>query len=304
MDDRTTFATPNAGARRSPGAAGPVLLDGRRLARERTPGLAARAAQTAQRRGRPPRLLLVAFAGPDGRAPSAELKLRACASVGVEATPILLAAGAGTDDVRRAIADGLAAHSPDAVFVEFPFPEGVDGDAVMAFVPEPLDVDVMTPGRIRRYLDEGAGVPPLTVAAALALLDRYDVSVAGLDGIVIAEPSPFAEMFRAALARRDARMRPLVPPTAPDLARQIGAAKLVVAAAARPGLIDSAMLAPGTVAIDGGYYNPGGRGDIDLAGGTSHLAALAPVPGGLGPMTVSMLLERTIEFAASPRIVS
>jgi len=303
MDDLSTYAAPGAGVRHSPGAAGPVLLDGRRLARERAPGLAARAAETARQRGRPPQLLLVAFAGPDGRAPSAELKLRACQQAGIGAAPILLPAGAGTDDVRRAIADGLAAHAPDAVFVEFPFPEVVDGDAVMASVPESLDVDVMTPGRIRRYLDEGAGVPPLTVAAALALLDRYGVSVAGLDGIVVAEPSPFAEMFRAALARRGARMRPLLPPTAPDLPEQIGAARLVVAAAARPGLIDSALLAPGTVAIDGGYYNPGGRGDIDSAGGTAHLAALAPVPGGLGPMTVSMLLERTIEFAASPRIV-
>src|SRR5690606_10559694 len=102
-------------------------------------------------------------------------------------------------------------------------------------------------------------------------------------------------MFRAALARRGARMGPLVPPTAADLAERARAARLVVVAAARPGLVDSATLAPGTVAIDSGYYNPGGRGDIDTAGGTAHLAALAPVPGGLGPMTVSMLLERTIE---------
>lgn len=303
MEDPTTTHAPGSGARVPAQAAAAVLLDGRRLAEERAPGLAARAERVARERGRPPRLLLVAFAGPDGRAPSAEIKLRACAATGIEVAPRVLPASATTDDVRRAIAEGLAAHAPDAAFVEFPFPDGVDGDAVMAAVPEPLDVDVMTPGPIRRYLVEGAGAPPLTVAAALALLDRFGVSVAGMDGIVISEPSPFAEMFAAALERRGARMRPLVPPTAPDLRARVHEARLVVAAAARPGLIDARALAPGTVAIDAGYYNPGGRGDIDTTAGTAHLAALAPVPGGVGPMTVSMLLERVIEFAATPRIV-
>ena len=303
MEDPTTIPVPGDGARVPAHAARAILLDGRRLAEERAPGLAARAAHIAQERGRPPRLLLIAFFGADGRAPSAEIKLRACAAVGIEVAPVLLPDDATTDYVLRSVAAGLAEHAADAAFVEFPFPDGVDGDAVMAQVPESLDVDVMTPGRVREYLEKGAGAPPLTIAAALALLDRYDVSVAGLDGIVVGEPAPFNEMFRVALERRGARMRPVVPPHAPDLGACVREARRVVASAARPGLIDSGTLAPGTVAIEAGYYNPGGRGDIDTTAGTAHLAALAPVPGGVGPMTVSMLLERVIDFAATPRIV-
>lgn len=280
----------------------PVILDGRRLSRERAPGLAARAARVARERGRPPCLALVAFAQEDGRAPFAERKMRACEEAGVRVAARILSGRATTDDVRRAIAELLedAGHdggAPDGVFLEFPFPPGIDERAVMAAVPESLDIDVMTEGCVHRYLVEGLGPPPLTVSAGLELLDRYEVDVAGMDGLVVGDDSPFARMFAAALARRGARMRPITPADAPNLDQRVEAAQLVVAAAGRPGRIRAETLAPGAVAIDVGYYNPGGRGDIDLSGGIAHLTALAPVPGGIGPMTVSKLIERIIEFA-------
>ncbi|HEX7119363.1 MAG TPA: tetrahydrofolate dehydrogenase/cyclohydrolase catalytic domain-containing protein [Longimicrobiales bacterium] len=284
-------------ARRGARPGEPIRMDGRRLARARAARLAARAAAVLKRRGRPPRLSLIAFAGPDGRAANAERKVRACTAAGVAVAPRVLSAGTATGAVRAAVAAALADDAPDAVFVEFPFPPDVDGDAVMECVPEALDVDVMTPGRIRRYLEDASGPPPLTVTAALELLDGYAVDVAGLAGVVVAEVAPFAEMFRTALARRGARMAPVVPPTAPDLEDRLREARLVVVAAGSPGLVRAASLAAGAVAIDAGYFNPGGRGDIDVTGGTAHLAAFAPVPGGIGPMTVSALVERVIEFS-------
>ena len=74
-------------------------------------------------------------------------------------------------------------------------------------------------------------------------------------------------------------------------------AQLVVVTAARPGLVRAVDHAEGAVVIDVGYYNAGGRGDVDVTGGTAHLRALAPVPGGIGPATIAMLVERVIEFA-------
>ncbi len=78
---------------------------------------------------------------------------------------------------------------------------------------------------------------------------------------------------------------------------QVGRHRLVVVAAGRPGAVSAQAMAPGTVAIDLGYHNTGGRGDIDTTGGFDHLRAIAPVPGGIGPMTVSVLIERTIAAA-------
>lgn len=276
---------------------GPVILDGARLARERADGLAARAAAVTRARGRAPRLALLAFSKGDAGPAYVPRKVRACASAGVAVAPLLLPWDATTEAARDALTRMIETEPLDAIFVEFPFPAHVDGEEIVAAVPERLDVDVMTAGRVRRYLEDRTGPPPLTVAAALELLDRLGVDIAGRDGVLVADAFPFTIMFREALSRRGAVMRPLLGPGARDLAAAVRDAGLVVAAASSPGLLGSGDLAPGAVAIDAGYFNPGGRGDIDTSAGIGHLGALAPVPGAIGPMTVSMLVERVIAFA-------
>lgn len=276
-------------------------MDGRTLAGERVPASAARAAAVAARVGRPPRLALVAFAEPDRRPPYIARKVRACAEAGVEARPLILPHDASTAESRLALEEILQTEPVDAVFVEFPFPTQVDAEEIVAAIPPRLDVDVMTPERTRRYLEEGEGPPPLTVSAGLALLDRFDVDVAGLDGVVVAEPSPYATMFTEALARRGARMRRITPTAAAERGprQAIAEAGLVVSGASQAGILRSGQLKPGAVIIDAGYFNPEGRGDIDTSDGIEHLRALSPVPGGIGPMTVSMLVARVIEFAGA-----
>lgn len=276
---------------------GPIILDGRRLAHARAPELAARAAAVAERIGRRPRLGLLAFPDADGTPPWADRKVRAGAAAGVEVVPLILPAEMHTEAAKHALAFLLADGPHDAIFLEFPFPPTIDGDALVAMVPEVLDVDVMTIGRIAEFYANPHALPPLTVTAALELLDAFGVDVAGRSGIVVGDASPFTEMFAEALARRGATMAAVLSPGAPDLAEQLTSAQLVVAAAARPGIVASASLPAGSVVIDVGYFNPDGRGDVDLRGGIKHLGALAPVPGAIGPMTVSMLIERTIAFA-------
>ncbi|HEX6939925.1 MAG TPA: hypothetical protein VF158_10975 [Longimicrobiales bacterium] len=95
---------------------------------------------------------------------------------------------------------------------------------------------------------------------------------------------------------RGARIGPIVAPGAPDLAVPLGAARPVVAAPA-PGPVRADAWAAGPIAIDAGYYNPGGRGEFDASGVVARLAAFAPVPGGIGSMTVAMLVERVVEFS-------
>ena len=275
----------------------PVVLDGTSLAARRVPLIAHRAAAVRELRGHAPRMLLVAFGDERGRVPHVERKLRAFAAAGVDAVPLILPAGTGTDEAGASMTAASAGGSCDGVFLQFPFPDDIDGDALSARIPVELDVDIMTPERTDRFLAGDGELPPVTVSAGLLLLDAYGIDIAGLDGIVIAEQSPFAAMFHAAFERRGARMRPLVAPDAPDLAERVREADLVIAGAASPSLIAASDLSAGAVAIDVGYFNPGGRGDIDLSDGVAHLAAIAPVPGGIGPMTVSALIERVVLFA-------
>jgi methylenetetrahydrofolate dehydrogenase (NADP+)/methenyltetrahydrofolate cyclohydrolase len=219
-----------------------------------------------------------------------ERKVRACAQVGVEALPVVLSPRATTRETIAAIerdTDRL-----DAIFVEFPAPERVDLDAVGAAIPEQLDVDVMSPARMRRF-EAGESDPPVTVSAALALLAEHHVAIEGLRGVLVAPASPFTDAFRIALERAGARVERVAPAHAASAAR----AELVVVAAGEPRLVRTADLASRAVVIDVGYYNEGGVGDVDVAGGISHLRAICPVPGGIGPATIAMLAERVIEFA-------
>ena len=276
---------------------GPVVPDGRALAREREGPLRARALRVGRSRGRPPRLLLVAFGGPGGGAPFLEGKRRACRACGVEPVLLVLDPGAGTADVCRELLDAMAREDPDGVFVQFPFPRGVDGEAVAALIPPERDVDVMSPAAMARYLAGAGAAPPVTAAAVLALLDHAGVALEGRAGVVVGDPIPYHELFREALARRGAAMEPVVSPDAPEVEEILGRSDLVVVSAARAGWIPTSWFARGAVVVDAGYFNPGGRGDVDTTPGVDHLAVLVPVPGGVGPMTVSALVEAVIQAA-------
>jgi methylenetetrahydrofolate dehydrogenase (NADP+)/methenyltetrahydrofolate cyclohydrolase len=278
------------------GEAGPLILDGVALARARSAELAIRAGLVAARRGFPPRLALIAFADEGGGAPHAARKERAAAAVGVEVKSLVLPFGVTTAAAAGAIVALLEEEPCDGVFIEFPFPAGVDEAALVGLIREEADLDIMTESRIDRYLTGLDSDPPLTIAAGLELLAAYGVDIRGLDGVVVGELLPFTEIFREELGRRGAAMRPIVPPDTADLDFALSGAELIIVTAARPGLVRSGSLERGAVVIDAGYFNPTGHGDIDLAGGIEHLAALSPVPGGIGPMTISVLFERLIEF--------
>ncbi|HEX6590116.1 MAG TPA: tetrahydrofolate dehydrogenase/cyclohydrolase catalytic domain-containing protein [Longimicrobiales bacterium] len=271
-----------------------IIMDGRAFAERRAREHAVRAATVRARRGCAPALHLIGF-GDDGvTPPSIARKLKSGREAGVETTADILAPDATTADILAAMAR-TPAHA-DGLFLEFPFPAGVDEGALIDALDPALDVDIMTQPRVDAYM-AGHGPPPATVSAALALLDDGGVDVDGLAGVLLAERSPFTEMFAEAFARRGARMA-MVAPAEAERARH---AQLVIACVAQPGALRSEELARGAVVVDAGYFNPGGRGDVDTSGGIAHLGALVPVPGGIGPATIALLIERVIDFAEGER---
>ncbi len=274
----------------------PLILDGRLLAERRLPALRDRASRVRDLRGTPPRLLLVAFAGADGRAPWVSRKVRAGAEAGVDVRPLVLPADTETQGAAAALDRAVSDSRPDAILLQVPFPPDIDLDVLVAAVPPEADVDVMRPARFQAFMAGRLDRPPATVAAVLALLEDGPVDVRGRAGVVIGEEMPFTAMLREALARRGARVI-IVPAESGELEERLADATLVVTFVNRVGAVRSSDLASGAVVIDGGYFNPGGRGDLDVSEGVDHLEALAPVPGGVGPMTVSVLLEGVIVAA-------
>jgi methylenetetrahydrofolate dehydrogenase (NADP+)/methenyltetrahydrofolate cyclohydrolase len=276
-----------------------IRLDGVRLAAQRLPALRARAAAVRDARGSAPVLGILAFADASGSASYVAGKVRAGIAAGVDVEVRTVPYGAGIEDARRVLDDLAQLAGVDGVFVQFPYPDAAWGAEVESRIPDALDVDVMSPARVTRFLNDAEQWPPVTVSAAFALLDAHGVVIAGRRGVVIAEPSDFAAMFRHAFVRRGVTMPQLIPPASAMEDDRLRVAEVVIVAAGVPGLVDAQSLAPGAIVIDVGYFNPGGRGDIDIGGGITHLGAIAAVPGSIGPMTVSCLIERVIRFAES-----
>jgi methylenetetrahydrofolate dehydrogenase (NADP+)/methenyltetrahydrofolate cyclohydrolase len=272
------------------------VLDGRALARAREPSLTARAERVARRRGRLPTLFLLAFPGSDGRAAHVDAKIRACQRVGVRLRVALAEVDAGPGRGRQMLETGVREDEPDGVFIQFPFPPDVDRDALTAVVPRELDIDVMSRLAYQDYMNGHAAAPPLTVMATLELLEAHRQPIRTRTAVVVGPRTPFNRMFAEALRRRGATTS-LVPPESPERCARLGEASLVVVSAAQPAVVSSGELPAGSTVVDAGYFNPGGRGDIATSAGTDHLAALAPVPGGVGPMTISALVEAVIERA-------
>jgi methylenetetrahydrofolate dehydrogenase (NADP+) / methenyltetrahydrofolate cyclohydrolase len=278
-----------------------ILLDGLKLAAARAGGLHARASQVTRARGRAPTLVLIAF-GRDGAAPWLNRKLSACAAAGVHTVPLIIPPRIRPADAAAMMGETLRRADADAVFLQFPFPSDFDERPLIDMIPDNLDVDVMTPSCVQEYFANVSALPPVTVTAAIEMFSAYDVVLRDRPGIVVADDSPFASMFAKALSRAGAKMSPLVSPRAPDLVEQLRGAQLVIAAAGRPKLINAADIGHGAAVIDAGYFNPRGIGDIDATSGVGHLDAYGPVPGGIGPMTVSALIERSIRFSESARL--
>jgi len=272
------------------------LLDGTLLAKARADGLLTRAGAVTRVRGRAPTLAIIAF-GRAGAAPWLDRKLTACAAAGVAAVPLIIGPRIHPAAVAAMIGELIMQSNADGVFLQIPCPAGLDERPLIAMIPEDLDVDVMSAGRVRAYFADRAALPPVTVTAALDMLAAYDVDVRGRRGIVIADESPFALMLAESLSRAGASMAPLVAPRKRDLSSNFGGADLIISAAGRPKLVNAADIAPGSIVIDAGYFNPRGIGDIDVTSGVDHLDAFGPVPGGIGPMTISALIDRVILFA-------
>lgn len=275
----------------------PLVLDGARLAAARRPALAGRADRVAERRGRPPGVLLVTTEIRPGFAPHVEKKRRECAQANIAIRTLLAPSTSTTSAVHEALAQGVEDPDVDAVFLQFPLAPAIDGDAAASVIPASKDIDLVNPLNFDRFVKDPAVAAPLTPRALIALFEHYRIATEGVQAVIVGQPDPLTRAFRIVLERSGARGHGPLAPDDPDLRDVLADADIVVVATARAGSIPSDRLRAGATAVDAGYFNPGGRGDIDPAPGIGHLAAIVPVPGGIGPMTISILLEAVIERA-------
>ncbi len=278
--------------------AGARLLEGAPIADEIRTAIAEDVISFTAAQGRPPGLAVV-IVGRD--APSTvylERILRGCAKVGIAAEFVELEGEATERTVVEAIARLNADPTVDGVIVQMPLPPTIRLREVVDAIDPAKDIDGIHPlnaGLLRLGYD---GFLPATAHAAVEILRRSGIEIAGRDAVVIGRSAVVGMPAAFLLVREDATVTVCHSRTV-DLASHIRRADIVVVAAGRPGLVRGADLKPGAVVVDVGINVVDGRivGDVDFASAVGVASAITPVPGGVGPLTNALLLTHLIRAA-------
>jgi methylenetetrahydrofolate dehydrogenase (NADP+)/methenyltetrahydrofolate cyclohydrolase len=280
-------------------ASGPArLLEGGPIAEEIRAAVAEDVARFRTTQGRPPALRVV-IVGKD--APSTvylERILRGCAKVGIDADFVELAGEATESRVTDAVRTLNEASDVDGVIVQMPLPPTIRLRAVIDAIDPAKDIDGIHPlnaGLLRLGYD---GFLPATAHAAVEILRRSGIEIAGKDAVVIGRSAVVGMPAAFLLLKEDATVTVCHSRTV-DLPGKVARADIVVVAAGRPGLVTGAMLKPGAVVVDVGINVVDGRlvGDVDFATAVEVASAITPVPGGVGPLTNAILLTHLIRAA-------
>lgn len=242
-----------------------------------------------------------------GEDPASEVyvrnKRRACEGAGMRSFGHRLQASVTQDELLALV--GQLAADPDVhgILVQLPLPSGLDAAAVVAAIPPEKDVDGLHPVNQGRLLAGQPGLRPCTPLGVLRLLDEVGATLVGARAVVIGRSALVGKPLALLLLERHATVT-LCHSRTRDLAAEIGRAEILVAAAGRAGLVRGEWVREGSVVIDvGTNRGPDGRlvGDVEFDGARSRCAFITPVPGGVGPMTVAMLLANTVQAAAASR---
>lgn len=271
-------------------------MDGRRLAQRMREAAAARIRHIREATGVTPVLATVLVGEAPASAAYVRMKARRCAEVGIHSLKIELPANTSTE--RLIEQTRRLAHDPDVhgILVQHPVPAPIDRRAVFEEIPLVKDVDGVSSAALGRTILGLRVHTPCTPTGIMLLLKEYGVRLEEAEAIVIGRSPilgrPMASMLinaHATVTLCHSRTRDL-----PGLVRR---ADLVIAAVGRPRFVQGEWIKPGAVVIDAGY-NEGSVGDVDFAPAVQRAALITPVPGGVGPVTIAVLLDHTAEAAA------
>ncbi|MCX7945816.1 MAG: bifunctional methylenetetrahydrofolate dehydrogenase/methenyltetrahydrofolate cyclohydrolase FolD [Hydrogenophilus sp.] len=275
-----------------------MILDGRAVAGKIKAEVAQRAAELSKK-GVQPKLAVVVAGEDPASAVYVRHKVQACTEVGI-ASEVHRFGGEVTTETLMAAVRGLNTKAEvHGVLVQLPLPPQVDEEAVLDTIEPSKDVDGFHAFHVGRLWQGRPKLVPCTPAGVMRLLTAYGIEVRGREAVVVGRSRIVGRPMAGLLVNAGATVT-----IAHSQTRDLGAvtrrAELLVVAVGKPGLIDASMVREEAVVVDVGINRlPDGRlaGDVDFATVAPRVRAITPVPGGVGPMTVAMLLVNTLEAA-------
>jgi len=273
----------------------PMILDGKALAKSVEQELQVRVQRIRDKTGRVPVLATIIVGNDPASVTYVRMKGNACNRVGIRPLKIEMPEESTTEDVIRQIQ--ALNEDPDVhgILLQHPVPRHIDEMACFNSIDLTKDVDgvnTSTFGRMSMQMDAYKSATPLGI---ITLLKHYNIPIEGREAVVIGRSPILGKPVAMMLLNENATVTICHSKTKnlPDVVRR---ADIVVAAVGKPEFVKADWVKEGCVLVDAGY-NPGNIGDIDLKNAIAKCSAYTPVPGGVGPMTISSLIRQTVESA-------
>ena len=225
-------------------------------------------------------------------------KRNASAEVGIESFHHELDASVPEEELSDLITRLGGDDRVSGILLQLPVPGHIDSDAMIELIHPLKDVDGLTTVNAGRLVQGRDGLVSCTPAGVIELLDSENVELRGAEAVVIGRSQLVGRPLASLLLARDATVTMCHSRTR-DLAEVCQRADVLIAAVGRPGLVTAEMVREGAVVIDVGTNRTeaGLVGDVDFEAVSQKAAAITPVPGGVGPMTIAMLLANTVKAA-------
>jgi methylenetetrahydrofolate dehydrogenase (NADP+)/methenyltetrahydrofolate cyclohydrolase len=279
----------------------PLLLDGRAAAKVVRAELVERVAAL-EARGVKPGLRVLQVGSDPASSIYVASKVKASAKIGIDARVERLPDSAGFVDIARVIGSWNLDSSVHGFIVQLPLPCGIDACAVFPLVNPDKDVDGLSPASLGALASGQPRFMPATPTGIIELLIRNGITIPGKRVVIVGRGDlvgrPLASMLLLRGERGDATVTVCHSRTQ-DLGSVCRTAQILVVATGRAGLVTGEMVNEGVVVVDAGTNSVDGKlvGDVCFESVAAKASAITPVPGGVGPMTVAMLLANTVRAA-------
>ncbi|MEM6391868.1 MAG: tetrahydrofolate dehydrogenase/cyclohydrolase catalytic domain-containing protein [Planctomycetota bacterium] len=271
-----------------------TLMDGKRVAGEIL-GEAEGRVSALKERGVTPCLATVLVGADPASVTYTQMKRRRCESIGMKSVKVELPAETTTEELLTEVSrlrDDPAVHG---ILLQHPTPAHIDERAAFETIPVTKDVDGVTYGSFAHMWFGKAGFASCTPGGIMRLMAAYGVELQGKYAVVIGRSAILGKPMAGMLLDANATVT-ICHSRTKDVAAEVRRADVVVAAVGKPEFVKGEWIKEGAVVMDAGY-NPGNVGDVEFEGASAKASMITPVPGGVGPMTIAVLIEQTVTAA-------
>jgi methylenetetrahydrofolate dehydrogenase (NADP+)/methenyltetrahydrofolate cyclohydrolase len=291
--------TASGQAQALPARTSAIVMDGVRVARKVRTEVAVRAQEFVSQHGRPAGLAVIQVGEDRASSVYVRNKRRKCQEVGIESIAHDLPADTSERQLLRLIGELNRDQRVDGILVQLPLPAGLGVNRIMDAIDPAKDVDGFHPANTGLLVQRRPRLRPCTPYGVIRLAQEYGIALPGVKATVVGDSTIVGRPMAVELLNAEATVT-ICHIRTRDLKAEVERAELLVSAVGKAGVIRGDWIRPGAAVFDVGInWGPHGKlvGDVEFERAAARAGWITPVPGGLGPMTIAMLLSNTVEAA-------